>query len=319
MEPVLCLDIGGTHTRVGLYEGERQTFHAKVDSPGLFEANYAGLAHVLEGQKLGRRAVVAFPSLIPPEDGPVSDKGLTFDRHAFAARFGLERVDLLNDLEAGAYHVERDLEDLFGPGPTKRKSIPLTSEDETRTVRGAGALIVYAGTGLGTSAVVRGHIVPSEINRFLWTPVEYDEQAFAQWLVDHNRFPDSDPRLTYEIVCSGFTIPAYYAFRTGVERSAAQISERAAYDKEARETFMFFYRQLGRYTAFCAQAFLTYEGIVLGGNILRSNRDLLVKSRFLDEYKKHCYRKRLALVPIALDLEHDINLRGCADYARRYP
>lgn len=319
MEPVLCLDVGGTHTRVGIYEDDRQTFYEKVDSRGLFDENYAALARLIDGKRLGGRAVVAFPSLIPPEDGPVSDKGLNFDRHAFAARFSLERVDLLNDLEAGAYHIERDLEDLFGPGPTERKSIPLTSEEETRSVRGGGALIVYAGTGLGTSAIVRGHVVPSEINRFLWAPVEYDEQAFAQWLVDRNRFPDSDPRLAYDVVCSGFAIPAYYAFRTGEERSAAEISERAAYDTEARETFMFFFRQLGRYTAFCAQAFLTYEGIVLGGNILRSNLDLLVESRFLDEYRRHCYRHRLRSVPIALDLEHDINLRGCADYARRYP
>lgn len=318
MEPVLCLDVGGTHTRVGIYVGERQVFYEKVDSKGLFDNGFERLSQLIGAQRLGSHAVVAFPSLIAPEDGPVEDKGIVFDREAFAKRFGLSRVDLLNDLEAGAYHIEKDLDDLFAPGETHRRSVPLTGDD-TIHVPGGGALIVYAGTGLGTSAVVRGHVVPSEINRFHWAATDHAEHGFSRWLYETNRLPDRNPHLTYDIVCSGFVIPAYYAFRSGEERSAEEISERVAYDHYALETFEFFFTQLGRYAAFCAQAFLTYEGIVLCGNILRANRDVFVKSRFVSEYRRHCYRERLAKVPIALDLEHDINLKGCADYALRYP
>lgn len=316
MAPVLCLDIGGTHTRIGLYEGDERMFYEKTHSAFLLDNNFDRIVSILGNRRLGSRAVVAFPSLIAPEANVVEDKGLRFDRAAFARRFHLDRVDLLNDLEAGAYHIERDLDDLFGPEDTRRNSLELASGTPAR---GQGVLIVYAGTGLGTSAIIRGHVVASEINRFLWSPQDHAERAFAEWLAENDRFPESDQHLTYNVVCSGFTIPAYYEFRSGEKREAAQISDRIAYDHFALETFEFFFAQLARYASFCTQAFLTYEGVVLGGNILRSNRDVLVKSSFVSEFRKYAFRDRIAQVPIVLDLEHDINLQGCARYAIRYP
>ena len=311
MEPVLCLDVGGTNTRVGVFVGEQPLLNVKVPSHELFADSFARLAKVLEGRAFGSRAVVAFPSLIPPEDGPVTDKGLTFDARLFASRFNLSRVDVLNDLEAGAYQIRKRIPALFGPASTDRESVVVN--DDALHAPGRGVLIVYAGTGLGTSAIVRDHVFASEINRFLWTPQDYAEEAFAQWLVDRGEL------LTYDLLCSGRSIPFYYAFRTGSERSAAQISERSSFDREARETIDFFVRQLARYTAFCAQAFLTYEGIVLGGNIVRANRDVFMSRAFLDSFRAYAFRKRLARVPIVLDFEHDINLHGCAQYAIRYP
>jgi glucokinase len=321
MEPVVCIDIGGTFTRVGIYDGESRSFYVKVDSHGLLDNRFEKLAQILAGRRLGSRAVVAFPSLIPPEHGPITDKNLTFDTDTFASRFGFSRIDVLNDLEAGAYHIATRTEALFGVASRDEDSVLLN--EEALSAPGRGVLIVYAGTGLGTSAIIRGHVFASEINRFVWSPKTYAEEAFAQWLEDHGAhahyLASPDELFTYDYFCSGRVIERYYAFRTGEVLGAAQISERSSYDREAEETLFFFFDQLARYTALSAQAFLTFEGIVLGGNIVRSNRDVLMRSRFLETFTKYAFRKRIARVPIALNLEHDINLKGCARYALHYP
>lgn len=321
MEPVLCLDVGGTNTRVGIYAAQKQLYYEKIPSREFFADPFARLASILARQRIGSRAVVAFPSLIPPESGPVTDKHLTFDRDAFASRFNLSRVDVLNDLEAGAYHIIERCDDLFGVASTDEDSLLLT-EDALRAP-GHGVLIIYAGTGLGTSAIIRNHVFASEINRFLWTPKTYAEEAFAQWLADHGAhghyLASDDELFTFDYFCSGRVIERYYTFRTGEFRHPSEISERASYDREAEEALFFFFDQIGRYTALCAQAFLTFEGIVLGGNIVRSNRDLLVRSGFLAQFDRYAFRRRIARVPIAVNLETDINLKGCARYALRYP
>lgn len=321
MEPVLCLDIGGTNARVGIYAGEKRLFYEKLPSRELFADSFARLTSILSDTRIGSRAVVAFPSLIPPERGPITDKHLTFDADTFASRFNLSRVDVLNDLEAGAYHIIERSEALFGAASMDENSM-LLNEDALRAP-GRGVLVIYAGTGLGTSAIIRNHVFASEINRFLWTPKNYAEEAFAQWLEDrgaHGHYVASDDELfTYDYFCSGRVIERYYTFRTGRFRSPFEISERVSFDREAEESLFFFFDQLGRYTALCAQAFLTYEGIVLGGNIVRSNRDLLVRSGFLASFDRYAFRRRVARVPIAINFESDINLKGCARYALRYP
>ncbi len=136
----LVADVGGTNTRLALYDENRAEFRALSRYTN---ADYSSLESVLAhwmdtlAETAPSRACIA--AAAPPDSDRVSmtNIGWSFSRSELAARFGLREVAWLNDFQANAW------------------SLPFLGEDDLALVHDASArprqtlATVGPGTGLG--------------------------------------------------------------------------------------------------------------------------------------------------------------------------
>ena len=107
---VLAGDIGGTKTNLAIYRFEQRRKAILAREETLSRREYPGLEEIVHeflGKQREPRAAAAFGIAGPVLDGEVKATNLPWRLHekGLAEEIGSERLRLLNDLEATAYHL----------------------------------------------------------------------------------------------------------------------------------------------------------------------------------------------------------------------
>jgi glucokinase len=258
---VLVADIGGTNTRLALADGT-------VLRPGSIRrvrnAGQPALAPILAGylRDLGGEPVAG---LCVAAAGPVrggiarmTNLDWTIAVAELSAALGLERVLLLNDLQAQG-HALAHL-----PARALRPILPGRAAEP-----GDSRLVVGAGTGFNAAPVHYAHgrtlVPPSECGHIHLPRHGPTEEAFARHLADRHGLA------TVEEALSGRGLEALDAWLCGTARPAeAIIAALEAGEGAARRTGELYARLLGRTLATLALTHLPWGGIYLIGSVARA-------------------------------------------------
>jgi glucokinase len=202
---IIAGDIGGTKTNVALFESEGLRLDRIVAQRSYPSAQYDSLEDILREfvAELSPRVTHAcFGVAGPVTNGRVEATNLAWDVsvETLSRTLGVERVSLINDLEATAYGVE-----------VLQPSQFYTLNKGGEGARGHRALIA-AGTGLGMAGLFwdgrHYHPMPSEGGHIDFAPRNERERE----LLDYMREKLGGRRVSYERVLSGPGLFNIYSF-----------------------------------------------------------------------------------------------------------
>jgi glucokinase len=318
---ILAGDIGGTSTRLALFDGDAPGVpvdRSVVPSPSLARLEDA-LDEFLAAHDTPLDAA-CFGVAGPVIDGRASLPNLswTVDRDALARHLRLPHVELLNDLEANAYGVlGLEADDL----------VPLTTVDGRAS---ANRAILSAGTGLGEAGLIwdgtRHRPLPSEGGHADFAPRTELERELLREL-------QRSGHVSYERVLSGDGLHRIFAFlrrRTGqpqpdwlidaAHRHAAPAAiSKAALDgtcEVAVEAMRLFVSCLGAEAGNLALRMMATGGVYLGGGIapkiLPALRDGTFMRAFVDKGRMSSL---LETIPVHVIRNDQTALRGAARFA----
>ena len=322
---ILAGDIGGTNCRLAILalERDRLRLQWRKTYPSREHAGLVEILHALrEETDLPIRAA-SFGVAGPVEKGRVEGTNLPWvvEADAIARELGLDRVGLLNDLEANAIGLDE-----LGPEDFA------TLQEGERDERGNRAL-VSAGTGLGEAGLFfdgeRHRAVPSEGGHSTFSPGNELEVRLWRFLAARHG------HVSWERVVSGPGLFAIYEFLRDVEHGSepAWLAERIASgdpSKEisragleqtselARRALLLFARLYGAEAGNVAVKFLARGGVFLGGGIPPKVLPALQTGAFLEGFlDKGRMRSLLERIPVKVVLHPDTALLGAARHAAR--
>jgi glucokinase len=305
-------DIGGTHTRLALFD-------PAVPGPVALEVypsrEHDGLESMIRAFLAAHPAGVeraCFGVAGPVQNGHVQTTNLAWpvDAASVAAVLGIARVGLVNDLYANAYGIA-DL----GPGDiaTLREGDPSM---------GGNAAVISAGTGLGEAGLFwdrrRYHVFASEGGHTDFGPRDEDELALRAYLARNHA------HVSYERVCSGMGLVAIHDFLChrdgGVPQTEAAAITRAALDRSdamCAQALDMMVRIYGAEAGNLALKLLATGGIYVGGGIAPRILPKLQEGPFLEALDaKGRFRGLLSRIPVHVILNDRTALLGAARLAR---
>jgi glucokinase len=306
-------DIGGTHTRLALFD-------SRADGPAAVEVypsrEHDGLESMIRAFLATHPAAVeraCFGVAGPVQNGYVKTTNLAWpvDARSVAGVLGIDHVGLVNDLYANAYGIA-DL------GP-----------DDIATLRegdpsmGGNAAVISAGTGLGEAGLfwdrTRYHVFASEGGHTDFAPRDDDELALRAHLARNHA------HVSYERVCSGMGLVAIHDFLSqrdgaGVGRTDASAIARAALDGSdpvCVRALDMMVRIYGAEAGNLALKLLATGGIYVGGGIAPRILPRLRDGRFLEALDaKGRFAGLLSRIPVHVILNDRTALLGAARLAR---
>ena len=306
-------DIGGTHTRLALFD-------PSVADPAALEV-YPSREH--DGlESMIRAFLAAHPAQVeracfgvagPVQNGHVQTTNLAWpvDATSVARLLGIEHVGLVNDLYANAYGIA-DL----GPGDieTLREGDPSM---------GGNAAVISAGTGLGEAGLFwdrrRYHVFASEGGHTDFGPRDEDEGALRAYLARNHA------HVSYERVCSGMGLVAIHDFLSHREGAGVTRTEASAITKAALEgsdplcarALDMMVRIYGAEAGNLALKLLATGGIYVGGGIAPRILAKLKEGGFLEALDaKGRFAGLLSRIPVHVILNDRTALLGAARLAR---
>jgi glucokinase len=208
---ILTGDIGGTKTLLALHEDDGAILdRRRYPSRGAatFEALVARFLD--ETAARPRRACFGIAGPVLGDRVKVTHLPWEIDAAALAARFGMERVQLLNDFAAAAHGIGA-----LAPGDlvTLQAGEPLAERPR---------LVIGAGTGLGVAYVMGEAVLSGEGGHAAFAPADAVQEALWHWL--HERMG----RVQAEHVVSGRGLAHIYEFLLGHLRAEAAPDAREA-------------------------------------------------------------------------------------------
>jgi glucokinase len=318
---ILAGDIGGTNTRLGLFEPShprprrvRLRVFPTLDFPNLGSI----ISAFFEVESIDRTTVdracfgVAGPVL--DEAAQLTNVPWRVEARGVAATFGIARVRLLNDLQAMAYSVQV-LEDA-----------ELHTLQRGAVVAGGNRCLIAAGTGLGIA------LLHSVDDRFIPSPSEGGHADFAARTdreiallrdltarfgraeVEH---VVSGPGLTHihRIAHIEHKAPCTAAIDLGDEHAPAAITK-AALERKCEgcvETLDMFVDAYGAATGNLALAMVATGGVYIGGGIAPKILPALEAGSFLRAFSaKAPFAAMLQQMPVRVILNPDAGLLGAA-------
>ncbi len=315
---ILAGDIGGTHTRLAIFENGKMV----VPEKKFLSRQYSGLEEIiakyLHSQKVEK---ACFGVAGPVQEGVCKATNLPWiiDSSKIAKALQISSVSLLNDLEANAY----------GISVLKQGELLLLQKGNPKQ-KGNQALIA-AGTGLGEAGLYwdgnKHHPFACEGGHADFGPKNEIEIE----LLIHLKKKFS--HVSYERVVSGPGIHSIYQFliETGREKrspqlevemekhdSSAVISEWGRLNKDpgcvhAIDIFLSVY---GAEAGNLALKFLSLGGFYIGGGIA-PNLIEKMKGGFLSSFSaKGRFKSLLESIPIWVIMNDNAALLGAAAYAR---
>jgi glucokinase len=321
---ILAGDIGGTHTRLALFDGDP---HEPLASAVYPSREHTGLEEIVAAFLAEHAAEVdcaCFDAAGPVRDGRVKTTNLPWivDARRVADAIGLPSIELVNDLVATAYGIAElttaDLETLNRGDPSI----------------GGNLAVIAAGTGLGEAGLIRN----GGCYRAVATEGSHSDFGPRSALqVELYTFLARDSHVSYEDVCSGIGLVTLYRFlreRSRTEEpvwladaisggdaaatiSSAGLTGRDPVCAEALDLMVSIY---GAEAGNVALRLLATGGIYVGGGIAPHILSKLRQHTFLDSFAaKGRFREMLEQIPVHVILNEHAGLFGAARIARREP
>lgn len=318
---ILAGDVGGTKVALAIVEPRGDRFRL-VREARFPTVDFDGLVPVVRrflaaGGERPERA--CFGVAGPVVDDPVTMTNLDWaiDRERLATAIGIPRTEIINDVAAAAW----------GVGALESHALATLHEG---VERGPTAVLVAAGTGLGTAIVteVGGTplVLPSEGGHQGFAPRDDVEDELLAFLRARSPGP-----VSVERVVSGPGIEAIYAFflESGREAEPAWLADRLAASPDRSEeiskaalageaaiceaTMHAFARCYGAAAGDFALAALALRAVYLGGGIAPAILPILRSGGFLEAFRgEGKLRELLDRVPIRVVLDQGAPLVGAA-------
>lgn len=317
---LLAGDIGATKTLLGLFKPAPRP--EPVDARAYTTLAYASLedilAEFLAAQPVLPRVTAASFGVAGPiieQVAELTNVPWLVDASAVGRAIGLERVTLLNDLQAMAYSV-----------PVLQPTELVVLQEGTRVASGNAALIA-AGTGLGEALLhqVGGRFVPSptEGGHADFAPRTPREIRLLEWLIDRHG------RADYERVLSGPGLVNVHAYMhpDGCEAcgpSVDAVSGPAAISRAALEglcshcveTLDLFVSAYGAEAGNLALRSVATAGVFVGGGIAPKILPAMLSGAFMAAFlDKAPMNEFAARVPVSIILNDRAGLLGAAVHA----
>jgi glucokinase len=323
---LLAGDVGGTKTILAVLS--RQIGTAANIAEAVFEnRSYGGLEEIVAEflDQFGVRPTHGCFSVAGPVvDGEAVLSNLPWRIRAdvLAEAFGLESVELVNDLQATAHAVPHlSTEDIFTVQPG--------------TPRALGPRAVIApGTGLGEAFLVwtgKGfEAFPSEGGNADFAPADALQCEMLSFL--QSRFG----HVSYEMVCSGVGIPNIYGFlkATGKAEEPAWLADQLAHAADptpviveaalapngppriCSETLRLFASVLAAEAGNLALRVLPTGGVYIGGGIPPRILNIFQREQFVTHFtSKGRFTEFMARFPLHVILEPRTALLGAAQFS----
>ena len=320
---ILAGDVGGTHSRLGLFcqeAGRLRLLKEKIYS----SREHSGLAEIVKAFLKNQNGAIdcaSFGVAGPVLNGIAVTPNLPWvlDRTVLAQESGIENVYLINDLEAHASGVD-DLEptDLV----TLNVGVPAPGN----------AALIAAGTGLGEAGLywdgTRHHAFPCEGGHADFAPRNDLEVALLQYLV--RKFG----HVSWERVLSGPGFTNIYDFLrdSGMEQEpdrlreelaasidpAAVISQHGLAEKAGIcvRTLEIFVALYGAEAGNLALKLMATGGVYLSGGIAPRILHALSQPVFLEAFvSKGRMRSLLEKIPVKIITNDRVGLLGAARHA----
>ncbi len=277
---ILSIDIGGTNTRLALFEGNNGTVK-QIDKIKIFPTNeFNSIESILsEFEKINDFSLDIVKSFAIAVPGPVTDSNIirmvnvnwTIDKKNLNLKYNGQNILYLNDFAAqalGCLLLKSDEKTIIKYG------IKSKSKDFA---------VVGAGTGLGHCFVKyinpeKFVIVPSEAGHINF-PFTSDEMGFLDFLSSKNI-----KRPTGNDIISGKGLSLLYEYLTGEKLNAEDVLKNI---DATSETVKMFAKFSARAVKNYALSVLT-EGrkLFLSGGVFIKNEHLLNNEYFIEEFEK---------------------------------
>jgi len=318
---LLAGDVGGTKTRLALYEDTPTPIFEEVYSSDDYETLTAIVQTFLsETEQTATRAVFGVPGPIMDGEVKVTNLPWTIREDDLVTTLKLDSCKLLNDLEATAYGIpflpDEDLVNIHAGDPHPRSN----------------KVVIAPGTGLGEAILFhhdgKFYASASEGGHTTFAPRTTFEIKLLEYLM--GKFG----HVSYERVCSGIGIPHIYNFLTENETrheipelkakiEAAEdpvpliVTAALNYESEiCRETLEAFVSILASESANMALNVLAHGGVYLGGGIppkiLPALTDGNFEAAFLDKGR---FSGMMTKIPVYVIKNEKTALFGAACYA----
>ena len=319
--PLLAGDIGGTKTRLALFQidgtqqhclGGREYASREHDSLDTLIADFTQ-------RYPAQPAAACFGIAGPVRNNRVAVTNLPWEISAaeLGQRLRIDRVALLNDLEATGWGIASLEADDF-------HTLNLGTADPA-----GNAAIIAAGTGLGEAGLYydgdRHRPFATEGGHTDFSPADDTEIALLQFLQRQHR------HVSWERLLSGPGLVQIHAFLSHTRQQdipdwlqqqheegdpAAAIASRAGDDPVCQDALQLFTRLYGAEAGNLALKTLATGGLYLGGGIAPKLLDQLDAGNFMDAFcAKGRMRPLLESLPVQVILNDRAALYGAADCA----
>lgn len=305
---ILAGDIGGTSTRLGLFERREGALH-ELASERYASRDHPGLLPIVRAFRAGHGGSLdraSFGIAGPIRDQRVETPNLPWviEGAALARELSLPRVALLNDLEANAWGVGT-----LGAGDTLLLAAGAPTEE-------GNAAVIAAGTGLGEAGLFgeAAALRPfaSEGGHADFAPRDPLTIELYRWLAARYG------HVSWERVVSGPGLVNIFTFLGGRLDDAAAISKAAldGSDEVASRALDLFVTLYGAEAGNLALKMKATRGVWVGGGIAPRILPRLTGPGFLDAFRdKGRFRAFLEAVPVRVILNDRTALRGAAWHA----
>lgn len=307
----IVADIGGTHARFARVDAAGQLSDIQCYPLDRFESCEAAISAYLAvsgGYAEAAALAVAAPVSSDCHSIRLTNGGWTIDSDALAARFGMRRIQLLNDFAALALALPwlgtADLHQLCG-GTGARHS--------TKAVLGPGtglglATLVHTGRGWQAVAGEGGHVTLAAADAreaaIIAVAREAHSHVSAERLLSGSGLP-----LLYRCVCAADQLACDASLIT----PKAVVAAAVAGDLACRATIETFLRMLATVAANLALTVGASGGVYLAGGVLAGLGPLLDPSEFSRRFcAKGRFSAYLADVPVYVILASTPALIGAA-------
>lgn len=314
---ILAGDIGGTNTRLALFENGKRIGDEKKFPSQTYSSLESIVAEFLQGKKVDR---ACFGVAGPVRNGKskVTNLTWTIDAENVSKTQGIQKVTLLNDLEANAY----------GLRTLKKEELFLLQEGQKQM---GNQGLIAAGTGLGEAGLFwngKEHIpFACEGGHTDFAPrnaIEIELLVYLKKKFGH---------VSYERVVSGPGLLSLFHFLIDTEREKWTHEVKAAMEKNdparvisewgdqnkdiacvhALDWFISLY---GAEAGNMALKFLALGGFYIGGGIAPHIPEKMKRGAFLSAFTdKGRFKELLASIPVWIVMNDNAALLGAAYFA----
>jgi glucokinase len=307
---ILAGDIGGTNTRLALVDGDPRSPAAVEIFPSASHSSLEEMVVEFLGVHPATLVAACFGVAGPVRNGHVRVTNLAWpvDAMSLAATLKLERVLLLNDLEANAWGIAA-----LGPA-----DFHVLNEGRPDPA-GGNAAVCSAGTGLGEAGLYwdgeRHHPFACEGGHSDFAPLTEAQEKLRESLASEYG------HVSYERVCSGIGLVNIYRHVAGIcDLTAAQISQLAlaGADAHAVGALDLMVEIYGAESGNLALKLMATGGVYLGGGIAPKILAKLEDGSFMRAFTaKGRFVDLLSGVPVRVILNDRTALMGAALAAER--